>query len=294
MSVVPRTPRVAVIIPNYWDGDTIEDTLRSIDEPEPVEVVVIDDATPDPTAIGKLKRFQEEGLITTLIVKDLNEGASKAVNDGLVRTNAQYIWLFANDDLLRPGMLAQLADVLDDNPQYAFAMGAAEFFGARRHRHVPPQWDPWKVLYRNLWCGSLLIRREVLVSFGGLTDRSVFQDWNNYMNLAESGYFGYVTEDVAYDYKVHGSNRAWASSRSRWKDEYRTLRSLHPDLYSREPELRKLTSAGLFERLWYVWTARILSLVPGVVAEMIFTVVQGFDRFKRERNYPPLRPGSGQ
>ncbi len=41
--------RVALVIPNYFDGDTILETLESVDESEPVEVIVVDDASPDPT-----------------------------------------------------------------------------------------------------------------------------------------------------------------------------------------------------------------------------------------------------
>jgi GT2 family glycosyltransferase len=275
--------RVSVVIPNYWDGDTVRETLESVGGGESVEVIVVDDASPAPDTSAKLEQYRRDGLIDTLVLREKNGGVSVAMNDGIAVATADYVWLMGNDDLLVAGTLERFADVLDGNTRLGFAVGGYRCFGARRSRFVPAPWDPWSVRYRNRWPGCLMIRRDVLEQVGGLDPDLVFSDWDLYWRFAEHGIDGFVTPDVAYLYRVHSDNRLWASTRRHWRKEYALLRSKHAELFADGQRLRQTSNASVLTRMWLYSTAYILRNSPPRVTELIFTVVQGFDRLRRNR-----------
>jgi glycosyltransferase involved in cell wall biosynthesis len=55
------TPRVAVVVPCFNDGATLRETITSIDEPEPIELVVVDDGSTDPDTLAVLTELAAAG-----------------------------------------------------------------------------------------------------------------------------------------------------------------------------------------------------------------------------------------
>ena len=54
--------RVAVVVPCFNDGALIREALRSVREDEPVELVVVDDASTDPATLEVLDGLRAEGV----------------------------------------------------------------------------------------------------------------------------------------------------------------------------------------------------------------------------------------
>lgn len=278
--------RVSVVIPNYWDGELIHETLRSVQRgSEVVEVVVVDDHSPEPSTMDCLREYQKQGLITTLVQQPRNSGVGAALNRAVELATSRYVFVLGNDDLVRPMTLKRFADVLDQHPEFGFAVGGYQCFGARTTRFVPKNWDAWSLLYRNLWPGCFMVRRDVYTAVGGNDEELIFHDWDLFMRLAEHGYRGYVAPDIAYDYRVHSDGRLWASSRRNWADEYRRIQRRHPMLFSRANRkvLWRASISPYWYRLWLYATAKVLLHVPPRLAEWIFLVVQGFDKRRMAR-----------
>jgi len=278
-------PRVSVVIPNYWDGDLVLETLRSIQEDEPIEVVVVDDCSPAPDTMDKLEHYAATGLVDVLLQQPRNMGVAAALNRGVEAATGRYVWILGNDDLLLPGVLGRMADELDSDPTLAFAVGGYRCFGARTSVFRPAPWDPWALLYRNLWPGCMMVRRDTYLEVGGNEPGLTFHDWEFYWRLAGHGSAGFVTTEVVYRYRVHDGGRLWASTRRYWAREYARVRALHPGLYERATRRRLRAASPLpwWRKAWLYGTAQTLRAVPPPVAEAIFTVVQGFDAVKRRR-----------
>lgn len=254
-------PRVAVIVPCYNDGRFVTAALESIQETEPVEVVVVDDASTDSGTTGLLARLESGG--TRVVRHDANAGLSAARMTGLRATAAPYVFPLDADDLLAAGVLAPMADRLDADPGLAACYGDHRQFGA--HDLVfraPRRLDPYRVAFRNAYPGLSLFRRAVLDEVGGWQDiegETGYEDWNLWMTLAERGHraehVGRGT--VTFAYRVDPGRMRGAAAR-RHPQIYTKLRLLHPDLFTRLGEHRRTSDLGRAGRLTYplLWGGR--------------------------------------
>src|SRR5205814_2953977 len=113
-------PRIAVVVPCFNDGATLRETLASIDEPEPIELVVVNDGSDDPETLAMLAELEAGG---GRVVHQENRGLSAARMAGVAATSAPYVSALDADDLEAPGALTALADALDADPDASVVWG---------------------------------------------------------------------------------------------------------------------------------------------------------------------------
>lgn len=226
-----KLPRIAVVIPCYQDGALLADALNSLREQEPCEIVVVDDGSTEQTTLDALSALEKGGV---LVVHQEQQGPSTARNAGVAATSAPYVFPLDADDMIYPGALTTLADLLDREPGLSFAWGTANRFG----EGIPEtsvclrvdKLDPWRITYINEIPGGALIRRSALDSVGGWRDGTGYEDWDLWMALAERGHRGTGIEVPVQRYRIHPSRR-WTQVSSRHASVYEELRASHPLLY---------------------------------------------------------------
>ena len=251
------TPRVAVIVPCHDDGAFVGEALASIDEPEPVEVLVVDDASTDPATRKVLEQIERTG--TRVLRSKENLGVPAARNLALANTRAPYVFPLDADDMLVPGTLSAMADCLDADPGAAACFGDYEEFGEPPHslRKIPRALDPFRIAYANEF-GAPLLRRTALERVGGwLPDGQdgrtfPYEDWHVWMSLAEHGERGvHMGEGVVTYRRRIQRHRRLASDRRKHAQSYRLLRSLHPELFARLREHRRRSDLSRGRKLVY-------------------------------------------
>jgi glycosyltransferase involved in cell wall biosynthesis/O-antigen ligase len=237
--------RVAVVIPCFNDGATLEEAVDSLRGQEPCEVVVVDDGSDDPATLQVLERLQARG---TRVVHQENRGLSGARMRGVVETSAPYIQPLDADDLLTPGALRRQADELDRDPALGMVWGDQRVFGdIELTQRRAPSLDPWAITYANRLTEGL-IRREALFDAGGWELAVGFEDWDLYMGLAERGWEGRRIDAVTYLYRI-GSSRMLSGARLQHYQLYAQMRARHPKLFSERARNRRRSSAPLRMRL---------------------------------------------
>jgi glycosyltransferase involved in cell wall biosynthesis len=247
-----RSPRVAVIVPCYNDGLTVADAVASVEEREPVELVVVDDGSSDEHTREVLGRLEADGV--RVLRHEHNRGLPEARTTGLGATSAPYVFPLDSDDLAVPGSLARLADALDETPSADAAYGDWVQFGAVESLvRVPRTFDPYLVAWRNRYPVASLFRRSFLEAVGGW--RSVdgmvgYEDWDLWMSLAERGSTAVFTDTIAVRYRVHGV-RMLRSVAGNHAALYAALRARHPKLFAELREHRRRSSLSLPARLLY-------------------------------------------
>ncbi len=133
-------PNVAVIIPMYGKAEytdkCVEMTSLNYGTGEPIEILVVDDGSPEPYVNHKVN----------VLRLDENSGFTNAVNQGILwcQDRFDYILLLNNDTEPEPEFLKVLVDVLEANPKIGIAASV------RRHKDREPQCIEL--------CGSDLIR----------------------------------------------------------------------------------------------------------------------------------------
>jgi glycosyltransferase involved in cell wall biosynthesis len=240
-------PRVAVVVPCFNDGATIENTLASVDrQDEEVELVVVDDGSTDAETRAVLDRLAVAGR---RVLRRANGGLSAARMTGVEGTSAPYVFPLDADDELADGAVRRLADALDDNPSAKLAWGDTEIFDAveLRLRGVP-RLDAWHLTYVNDLPGTTLIRRDALLEAGGYVLPSGYEDWDLWMTFMERGWNGIYVPGLTLRYRRR-PGRMNEDSLGRHARLYADLRARHSELFRRRRALWLRSSAPIGARL---------------------------------------------
>lgn len=247
--------RIAVVIPCFNDGHLVRAAVESVAEPEPVEIVVVDDCSDDPGTLGTLEELKAEGI--RVVHAERNCGAAAARGAGLRATTARFVFPLDADDLAVPGALTAMADRLEANPRAAACFGDyAEFGDSNLVRAVPDDLDPYRIAFTNEYPISALFRRSVLQQIGawganGYAE-SGYEDWNLWMTLAERGetcvHLGVGA--LTYRRRLHGV-RKLAESKRKHRLLYRELKTRHPDLFSELARHRRESDMSRVRKLLY-------------------------------------------
>lgn len=230
--VVPHAaePLVSVIVPTYGQVDVTLRCLASIvDHPPglPIEVIVIDDAAPDP-ATARLR--QVAGI--RLMRNAGNLGFLRTVNRAAGLARGDYLFLLNNDTEVQADWLRPLLDVFATRPD-AGAVGAKLLYPDGLLQEAGgivwrdgSAWnfgrleDPDKPAYCYVrpvdYCSAaaLLVRRDLFQAMGGFDDRyapAYYEDTDFCLRLAERGLRVYVQPAVRvvhHEGTSHGTDTA--------------------------------------------------------------------------------------
>ena len=239
-------PRVAVVVPCFDDGATLPETLASLRDQEPHELVVVDDGSTEPETLRVLAELERQG---TRVVRRANGGLSAARMTGVEATTAAYVFPLDADDLLAPHALTALADALDAEPEAAVAWGDVELWGeVDAQIAVARSLDPWLLTYLNDVPVASLLRRDALVAAGGWSMGSGYEDWDLWLALAERGHSGVHVPTTALRYRRR-AGRMLGDCMPRHAELYERLRERHPQLFSARDDNRRRSPAPLRTKL---------------------------------------------
>jgi glycosyltransferase involved in cell wall biosynthesis len=276
-----QTARVAVVIPCFNDGAFVCDALSSIEEREPVEIVIVNDGSSDPGTIETLSRLAAEGVD---VRHQPNRGLSAARMAGVAATSASYVFPLDADDEIEPGCLAVLADALDEDDSLSFVYGHLEFTGTRVGGRRAQEWNPFTLLYANRWGANCLYRREALLAVGGWSFPDIYEDWDLLLALAERGYRGAPVDQLVLHYRRHASARMNTTGHERYATLYGQLKARHPDLFARHAELAAEYRVPRWRRVVYPLFFGARRLYPFTVHRAVGVLRDQYAR--RARQFP--------
>jgi GT2 family glycosyltransferase len=141
-----RNLKLSVVVPTH---ETRELTLRCLAalwlcDPQPDEVIVVDDGSTDDTAHSVLRKYPRHVVVRL----PTNQGFSVATNHGMARASGDLILLLNSDTEVAPGALGAILEAFRDRPGLGIA-GAT-----LRHPDGALQWSGGR-LPSTLWCFAL-------------------------------------------------------------------------------------------------------------------------------------------
>ena len=101
-----KTMKVSIIIPNYNGKHFMKDCMESLEEQtfRDFEVIVVDNASTD----GSVEFMKEDYPSVRLVEMETNTGFSGAVNAGIKKAKAPYVFLLNNDTECEPDCVEKL------------------------------------------------------------------------------------------------------------------------------------------------------------------------------------------
>jgi glycosyltransferase involved in cell wall biosynthesis len=248
------TARIAVVIP-CADDVLVEEAAGSIHEHEPVEVIIVDDASTDPRTGEAYARLEARGV--RVIRHDRNLGVSAARNTGWRASGAPFVFNLDSDDMAIPGVLAAMADRLERRPDAGVCYGDYREFGDNDSVRGVPSWvDPYRLAFISEYPPCAMWARWALEQTGGwpVPDRTTlsYEDWRLWATVAEQGipwvYMG--RGNVTYLRRLHGPRRL-ALLRDQHRTVFRDVREHHPWIFENVRAHRRLSDLSLRRKLLY-------------------------------------------
>ena len=244
--------RICVVITAHGEGRLVAEAVESVQEAEPVELVVVDDASEDAETSSVLAKLERNGI--RILRHDVNEGVAGARMSGLLATSAPFVYPLDADDRAAPGVIGRMADLLERQPHASACVGDIYEFGSHQLvRVTPPRLDPYRIAYTNEYPITALYRRSSILAVGGwrkLGRHHGYNDWDLWMSLAEHGGTIVHLGEVGYCRRLHGE-RLNQQAQRRHRDLYAFMRDNHPDLFARLNEHRRQSDLPLLKRRLY-------------------------------------------
>lgn len=192
--------RVSVVVPAHDAADTIGAALRSalVQQPPPLEVVVIDDGSTDATAAVAAEVAAEAPATTAVrVLSQPQSGPSAARNRGITECRGDWVALLDADDVWRPdkwavqrralaaqpGAVAVAADWVRHDDR--FDSSAGEVMG---EVPVTVVTEADLLVLNRFQTSTVVARTEVLRAIGGFDPAlDGVEDWDCWRRLAAHG-----------------------------------------------------------------------------------------------------------
>ncbi|WP_244931726.1 glycosyltransferase family 2 protein [Nocardioides sp. W7] len=213
------TPTVSVVVPCYRYGRYLPAAVASaLDQPGvEVEVIVVDDASPDDSAEVARALAAADPRVRVL-VHEQNRGHIQTYNDGLALAEGEYVSLLSADDLLTPGSLTRAAALFEAHPGVGLVYGYARSFTGEVPVAVP-RVRSWSVYAGREWLDltarrgrclisspEAVVRREVLAGGGYDARLPHSADFALWLRAAAHWDVARVNGPIQAWYRVHDAN----------------------------------------------------------------------------------------
>jgi glycosyltransferase involved in cell wall biosynthesis len=203
--MIQQAPLVSIVTPVFNQADYLAETMESVlaqDYPN-IEYLVIDDGSTDKTP-EVLSRYS--GRVRW--ERQTNMGQARTLNKGWAASKGDILGYLSSDDLLYPGAVRQLVEILEKDNAVVCAFPDSDLID-HKSRIVK------KSVCRQFDLGDLVVRQECYIGPGALFRRSAFDvvggwkaelklapDREFWMRLAAHGRFQFCPEVLA-SYRMH-------------------------------------------------------------------------------------------
>lgn len=243
-------PLVSVLIPAYNHENYIQETIESIiNQTYPnIELIILDDGSKDKTweKITELKPKCENRFVKIHFETKQNEGTCITLNKLLKLSSGEFVYIIASDDLTKPQAIEKEVEFLQNNSDYALAVGDNEYvdsMGKQIFRtpktftsniknakyktvkeflssklkidFLSDDFGSYKTLYKeNYIPNGYLIRKNIFETIGNFTKNAPLEDFWLMLQISKYKKMKYIDE-ILFSYRIHDTNTIGNSTRMR-------------------------------------------------------------------------------
>lgn len=110
-----ETPLVSVVIPTYGRPEYLQGAIQSVVKQtyRRVEIIVVDDCSPEPVRPQMARDWSEESLSIEFIRHDENKGANAARRTGIHEAEGTFVGFLDDDDYWEPTLLERVVGTFE-------------------------------------------------------------------------------------------------------------------------------------------------------------------------------------
>ena len=241
---------VSVLIPAYNHENYIQETIESIiNQTYPnIELIILDDGSKDKTweKITELKPKCENRFVKIHFETKQNEGTCITLNKLLKLSSGEFVYIIASDDLAKPQAIEKEVKFLQNNLDYALAVGDNEYVDSMGKQIFRTQkaftsniknakyktvkeflssklkidflsddFGSYKPLYKeNYIPNGYLIRKNIFETIGNFTKNAPLEDFWLMLQISKYKKMKYIDE-ILFSYRIHDTNTIGNSTRMR-------------------------------------------------------------------------------
>ncbi len=269
-------PSVSVVVPAYNEETVVVRTVESLlaQGYEGLEVLVVDDGSPDRTAQVVAAAFR--GNSSVRLVRKPNGGKASALNAGVARATGEIVVAVDADTVLAPGAIAALVAPLADRQVGAVAGNAK----VGNRINLVTRWQAVEyVTSQNLDRRAFALlncitvvpgavgawRRQLVRDAGGFSTQTLAEDQDLTLTLLRRGFrIAYADQAIAYT-EAPDTLQGLARQRFRW-----SFGTLQCAWKHRDALLRWRSGALGFVALPNVWVFQLVFPFLAPVADLLF------------------------
>jgi cellulose synthase/poly-beta-1,6-N-acetylglucosamine synthase-like glycosyltransferase/peptidoglycan/xylan/chitin deacetylase (PgdA/CDA1 family)/spore germination protein YaaH len=269
-------PSVSVVVPAYNEETVVVRTVHSLlaQGYEGLEVLVVDDGSPDRTAAVVAAAFR--GNASVRLVRQPNGGKASALNVGVARAAGEIVVAVDADTVLAPGAIATLVAPLADQQVGAVAGNAK----VGNRINLVTRWQAVEyVTSQNLDRRAFALlncitvvpgavgawRRQLVLDAGGFSTQTLAEDQDLTLALLRRGFrIAYAEQAIAY---TEAPDTLAGLSRQRFRWSFGTLQCAWKH---RDALFRRRYGALGFVALPNVWVFQLLFPFLAPVADLLF------------------------
>jgi glycosyltransferase involved in cell wall biosynthesis len=194
---------VSIVVPCYNLGAYVEEAVESSlrQTYEDVEVIVVDDGSPDPETQRVLDRLEGP---RTRVLRKKNGGCPSALNAGVTAARGEFVLPLSADDRLGPDYVRQAVEVLRSRDELGIVYCRAELFDGRSGPWDLPDFSPDEMARGNVIFASAMFRRADWELVGGFNEDAVLglEDWDFWLRLIALPRDVLRLDDVLFHYRI--------------------------------------------------------------------------------------------
>jgi peptidoglycan-N-acetylglucosamine deacetylase len=228
LSRMDFTPHVSVVVPAYNESKVIAMTIRSLLAQRyagPLDVVVVDDGSPDDTGAIASEAFRGDARVTVFVKR--NGGKASALNYGIQRAAGEIVICLDADTVFEPDTIAELVAPLRD-PAVGAVAGNAK---VGNRLNLVTRWQALEYVtsqnvdrraFDLLNCITVVPgavgawRRTAVLDAGGFTRDTLAEDQDATIELRKRGWrIAYADRAIAWT-EAPDSFRTLVTQRFRW------------------------------------------------------------------------------
>jgi glycosyltransferase involved in cell wall biosynthesis len=241
----PTTPLVSIVIPCFNHGIYVQEALDSIAQDKivyPVEVIIVDDGSTDPSTIEKLQALKAAGY---QVIFQQNGGPGVARNTGISHAKGTYILPLDADNMIHPDYINKAVPILAEK-DIDIVYGKPIFFGDLsdpKRQYKVRKFDDLNVVTENFADACAIYKKTVWEKNNGYDTKMPFigfEDWEFWIHAASNGCkFHFINEKLFYYRILPDSMIAAYDKEERGLANLKYMAKKHSDYYLQK--LRRLT-----------------------------------------------------